>query len=200
MNLSHPPVSVIPSLTGFVLEVLAETTMPLSGREVRRLLGRPASHRAVQQALDALATHGVVTQQVAGRAIMNSLNRDHILYPVIEALGAVRQSLYPELGAIVRDEAPRCQSAVVFGSVVRREATEESDIDLLLVWPENTPESERDTAGEAIARRVLARFGNSCRPLHYSKAEFERLSEVSAGLAHSIGDAHVELFATGDDL
>jgi hypothetical protein len=195
MNLSHPPLSIIPSLTGYVLEVLAETTRPLAGREVQRLLGRKASPQAVQRILDALAVHGVVIQQEAGQAILNSLNREHILYPVIQALGAVRQSVYSELQSIVHDEAPAVHKAVVFGSVLSRTATEHSDVDLLLVWPDGTPEVERDAAGEAIAQRVLTRFGNPCHPLHYAAAEFDQLAEVSPNLAQSIGDAHVDLFS-----
>ncbi len=43
---------------------------PLSGREVLRLGHRGASQQGVQNALDELAAHGLVTQVTAGNAVL----------------------------------------------------------------------------------------------------------------------------------
>lgn len=60
MDLSHPLSTLAPGLEGAVLEVLARSTEPLSGRAVRRRLSREASQSGVQKALDRLYVSGLV--------------------------------------------------------------------------------------------------------------------------------------------
>jgi Fe2+ or Zn2+ uptake regulation protein len=72
MNLGHPLSSLVTTLSGQVLEVLVNTSYPLSGRHVMRLLRREASQQGVQNALDELAAHGIVEQVSAGGSILNT--------------------------------------------------------------------------------------------------------------------------------
>lgn len=195
MQLSHPIVSIIPSLTGYVLEVLAGTSRPLSGREVQRLLPRDASHRGVQLALDALTEQGVVVQQETGSTILNHLNPDHILTPLIRDLAGVKAQIVPAISAVVKEEAPDLHRALLFGSLSRGEANDQSDVDLLLVWPENAPEAERIESGAAISRRVKSLLGNECRAIHYSSTEFDRLSEIAPELSEAMDEDSVDLLS-----
>lgn len=71
--------SLISSLAGYFLEVLARTSRPLSGRQVSRLVARESSHVGVQKVLDELASQGIVDHQEYGSTILNTLNRDHSL-------------------------------------------------------------------------------------------------------------------------
>lgn len=190
MNLKHPLSSLIPSLAGRVLEVLARTTRPLSGREVMRLIHRKASQQGVQNVLDELAAHGLVTQATAGNAVLNTMNRDHILAPFILQIVDLRRQLLRQLAAIVSDEAPTVRRAILFGSLARGDANEESDIDIVLVWSDDALPRERD---EDIAPRVNQLTGNECRLLHYTTSEFDRLSGSSPSLFASIDAEGIDL-------
>jgi Fe2+ or Zn2+ uptake regulation protein len=172
MNLGHPLSSLVTTLSGQVLEVLVNTSYPLSGRHVMRLLRREASQQGVQNALDEMAAHGLVERVSAGGSILNTLNRDHILAPYIIGIVNLRNELIGRIATIVTEEAPEVMRAILFGSLARGSADEESDIDIALVWPD---EESQDTTDESIGVRVGDLTGNTCNLLHYTAEEFDTL-------------------------
>jgi len=174
MNLGHPLSSVVTTLSGQVLEVLVNTSYPLSGRHVMRLLRRDASQQGVQNALDELAAHGLVERVSAGGSILNTLNRDHILAPHIIGIVNLRNELIDRIATIVSEEAPEVGRAILFGSLARGSADEESDIDVVLIWPD---EESQESTEENIAVRVDQLTGNPCNLLHYTGEEFDSLPE-----------------------
>ena len=188
MNLGHPLSTLIPTLAGSVLEVLAHTTQPLSGREVMRLLLRQASQQGVQNVLDELTAHGLVTQMAAGNSVLNSLNREHILAPFIIRIANLRSELLAGLATIVSEEASGASKAILFGSFARGDADEESDIDLMLVWDDEVP-------AEDVASRVYRLTGNPCRLLHYSISEFEALADRAPDLHAAVSSEGIDLLA-----
>lgn len=189
VNLSHPLSSLIPTLAGPVLKVLANTTKPLSGREVMRLLPREASQQGVQNVLDELAAHGLVTQTAAGNAVLNTLNREHILAPYIVRIANLRTELLAELATIVAEEAPGASRAILFGSLARGDADEESDIDLMLIWDDAVPEEKK----EDIASRASRLTGNTCRLLYYTTSEFETLPDRAPELHSAVSSEGIDL-------
>lgn len=190
MNLGHPLSSLVTTLSGQVLEVLVNTSYPLSGREVTRLLRREASQQGVQNALDQLADHGLVEQVTAGGSILNTLNRSHILAPFIIGIVNLRGELIDQIATIVSEEAPEVRRALLFGSLARGSADKRSDIDIALVWPDQ--ESE-DKAEENIASRIDKLTGNACNLLHYTTDEFDSLAERAPELYSAIGSEGIEL-------
>lgn len=195
MNLGHPLSSLIPSLAGPVLEVLAHTTRPLTGREVQRLLRREASQQGVQNVLDDLASHGLVTQMAAGTSVLNTLNRDHILAPHVIRIANLRDELLADLATIVTEEAPWATRAILFGSLARGEANEESDIDLLLVR-DDTSQEDATPPEEEISARVHRLTGNPCRILHYTTSEFAALPDRAPDLHAAISHEGIDLLAS----
>ncbi|MFP5333646.1 MAG: nucleotidyltransferase domain-containing protein [Acidimicrobiia bacterium] len=195
MNLTHPLFSLIPSLAGPVLEVLAHTTRPLTGREVQRLLSRDASQQGVQNVLDELAAHGLVIQMPAGTSVLNTLNRDHVLAPFILRIAGLRDELLAHLTAIVADEAPWATRAILFGSLARGEADEHSDIDLLLVRDETIPDHDIPPE-EDIATRVRRLTGNPCNIVHYTTTEFSALPDRAPDLYAAISVEGIDLLAS----
>jgi predicted nucleotidyltransferase len=194
MNLTHPLSSLIPTLSGPVLEVLAHTTKPLAGREVLRLLSREASQQGVQNVLDELAAHGLVTQMAAGNSVLNTLNRDHILAPVIIRIAGMRDELLADLATIVTEGAPEATRAILFGSLARDEADEESDIDLILIWDDAVPK-EGTSPVEDISSRIYQLTGNSCRILYYTTSEFEALPDRAPDLHSAVSTEGIDLLA-----
>jgi hypothetical protein len=195
MNLTHPLSSLIPSLASPVLEVLAHTTRPLTGREVQRLLPRDASQQGVQNVLDDLAAHGLVVQVTAGTSVLNTLNRDHILAPFIVRIAGLREELLAGLAGMVTEEAPWAPRAILFGSLARGEADEHSDIDLLVVRDDTTPDHDMPPE-EDIAARVHRLTGNACNILHYTTTEFLALSDRAPDLHDAISAEGIDLLAS----
>ncbi len=190
VNLGHPLSSLITTLSGQVLEVLVNTSYPLSGRHVMRLLRREASQQGVQNALDELAAHGLVARVSAGGSILNTLNRDHILAPYIIGIVNLRNELIDRIATIVSEEAPQVRRAILFGSLARGSADEESDIDIALVWPD---EESLESTEENIAIRVDSLTGNACNLLHYTAGEFGTLAEGSPELYAALESEGIDL-------
>lgn len=190
MNLVHPLSSLVTTLSGQILEVLVNTSHPLSGRHVMRLLRREASQQGVQNALDELAANGLVDQVSAGGSILNTLNRKHILAPFIIGMVTLRGELIDRLATIVSEEAPEARRAILFGSLARASADEQSDIDIALVWPDKESEEK---AEENIASRVDELTGNACNLLHYTTDEFDTLAERAPELYAAIDSEGIDL-------
>jgi len=169
MDLSHPITSVIPSLEGRVLAVLARTTQPLAGRRVAQL-APDISRRGIQLALNRLVGHGLVIAQPSGHAVLYTVNDRHLLWGAVEALVRATESLPRRLRQLIHDdvvmtlgEDEAAQTTVaLFGSVARGTSTAESDIDLLVV----ARHDESDKGVEALKSRliddILAATGNAC--------------------------------------
>lgn len=190
MNLGHPLSSLITTLSGLVLEVLVNTSYPLSGRHVMRLLRRDASQQGVQNALDELAAHGLVEQVSAGGSILNTLNRGHILAPYITGIVNLRNELIDRIANVVAEEAPEARRAILFGSLARGSADEENDIDIALVWPD---EESQENTDENIAVRVDQLTGNACNLLHYTVEEFGSLAERAPELYAALESEGIDL-------
>jgi predicted nucleotidyltransferase len=133
VHAGSPIRSIIPSLEGPVLSVLAGTTAPLSGRRIATLAG--ASHPAATACLGRLARAGVVLASPVGSAILYTANREHLAWPAIEALAHLRTTTLELLRSTTSAWEVAPEAAVVFGSFARGDGDENSDIDVLLVRP-----------------------------------------------------------------
>lgn len=140
MDIAHPLRSLVPSLDGVVLEVLAGTTRPLSGHQVAKL-GRTGSVSGVRLVLRRLVDHGLVTREDRGRSSYFAANRDHLAWPAIEELLRLDTRLEDQIVAIVDTWAVQPTSLSVFGSVARHEAGPSSDIDLVAIEPSASKDS-----------------------------------------------------------
>jgi Nucleotidyltransferase domain. len=139
MDLARPYAAVAPTVEGDVLVALAHTSRPLTGREVAKL-ARRGTQPSVQRALNQLALHGLVHTQEAGRAILYTLNRDHIAYPAVELLADLRKRFFDRLRSLVAGWQLRPVHASVFGSAARGDGGQDSDIDVFIVRPPTVDE------------------------------------------------------------
>jgi len=98
LDVAHPIRSVVPTLDGPVLEVLARTTRPLSGREVHRLAGT-GSPNGIRLVLARLAEQGLVYAEERAKAVFYTANRDHVAWPAVEILTGLRRTLLDRLRA-----------------------------------------------------------------------------------------------------
>lgn len=175
MDVTHPIRSVVPTLDGPVLEVLARTTRPLSGREVHRLAGA-GSPNGVRLALARLAAQGVVRAEERAQAVFYTANREHVTWPAVEILAGLRATLLDRLRTELRAWTVQPVHAALFGSTARGDGAADSDIDVLLLRPDGLAEDDSPWADQVdlMRERVTAWTGNHCQTFQVDRA---RLAE-----------------------
>ena len=175
MQTQHPFRTVTPTLDGEVLVVLAGADASFTPPEVHRLLGR-RSEAGVRKALQRLVEQGVVTAERVGRAVTYSLNRRHIAAPNIIAMAGLYDELLDRLRRQFASWKLSPEHAALFGSAVRRDMRPDSDIDLLVVRPDNVAGDDpvwRDQI-DTLAADVTAWTGNDTRVLELNTTDVRR--------------------------
>lgn len=199
MNLSKPLTSLIPSLEGEVLTVLAGAEAEFTGAQIHQLIGS-YSDRGVRKALDALAAQGIVLKKSAGAANLYRLNRDHLLAPAIKSIYAMRMEFFKKLSDVINGWELHPIASAIFGSAARADMNKESDIDLFL--------HRNDTVeiGNPIWRRQLTELsvkveawtGNSLQIFELNNQEIDLELTSKDGVLHSIiSDGHIITGKTG---
>ncbi|WP_430646731.1 nucleotidyltransferase domain-containing protein [Agromyces sp. GXS1127] len=186
MDLSHPEYVILGENRARILRRLAVLAEPASGRRIHELSGVRAL-RSTQRILDELVTLGLVDMQKVGPANAYTLNRGHVLWNLIEAILASRAVVTSAVEEAVREAAADIvASAAIYGSMARGEAGPESDVDVLVVWEDETAVDQRDAVLEALEERLRRLTGNRVQALAVTRAELARLVEHDDPLVASI--------------
>jgi hypothetical protein len=167
MRFSEPMSSVVPGLHGRVLGVLARTDRALTGRSVAALLHSPASPSGVQKVLDDLVSNGVVTAEPAGRARLYTLNRDHVAAAAIDQLARLRDVLLERIKAEAETWKIPAKAIWLFGSTARGQGDADSDLDLLIVRPDDVDDSEPEWLEQV---ETLSAHTPACGPATRAKS------------------------------
>ena len=180
---------ITPTLDGDVLAALAGGEVEVSGRELHRLVGH-SSEEGVRRAAERLVRQGVVSRQDVGRARLYKLNPEHLAAAAIQSLVSLRGELIQRLRDHVAAWEPPAAAVVLFGSVAMREATESSDLDLLVVRGALvSPEDHiwRDQL-ERLTRNATVWTGNDARILELGEVQVfrQRPPVVLEALSHGI--------------
>lgn len=173
MDLSNPLRSVAPTVEADVLAVLAHTHAPLTGLRIQELAGR--SYARVRLVLRRLVEHGLVLVERHGNTNSYVLNRDHILAGPVEAMVDASSTLESEIRSVVDHNHLRPAAVVLFGSFARRSGDADSDIDILLVRPDDI---DGDAPSWVAQRGLLAdtverRSGNRAQIVELSTTELD---------------------------
>lgn len=171
-----------------MLSVLAGTTSALTGRAVARRVPH-ASPGGVARVLDVLVRGGLVTRTDAGSAALYRLNREHLAAPAVEQLAGMRLELVRRLREFCASTPAKPLSAYLYGSAARGDGDEDSDIDVLLVWPyEYGPGSVGEPTDGVLgdlAHSIQLWTGNTPSIIEYS---MEELRELAPGEAKAFVD------------
>jgi predicted nucleotidyltransferase len=135
VDLSRPISTAIPSLDGPVLQVLAAADRELSGRQIHSLAGS-GSVAGVRLVLQRLATTGLVHVHESGNSLLYSLNRKHLAAQAVEMLADLRTTFAANLAAEFATWTIAPLHASLFGAIARAEGDLDSDVDVLLVRPD----------------------------------------------------------------
>lgn len=193
MDLSRPISTVIPSAHGPVLEVLARTDVPLTGRGVAVLTEGRVSHARTRQVLLELVASGLVSAQEAPPARLYRLNRQHLAAAAVTALADLRTTLLDRMRELCQGWARPAKAVWLFGSLARGDSTASSDVDVLVVRSDRV-QGEDPAWVEQLAEltdQVRAWTGNRCELLEY--AESELATTLDSRLAADVRDHGVVL-------
>jgi hypothetical protein len=176
VDLSSPIRSVIPGSQGVVLAVLARTDRPLTGRRVAELTDGRLSQTGANLALRALERAGLVLVEAQPPAKLYRLNRQHLAAPSIEALATLHDRLIAAMTEHIASWAIPTDGAWLFGSAARGDGDESSDIDVLVLRPDEVDDAWDDQV-EQFATAVTAWTGNRCAVIEYTAGEFAELMQ-----------------------
>ncbi len=132
MILSDPTAGLLSPTLSKLLRALVGESTPRPGRELARIAG--VSSAQGNTLLRRLTQLGIVLETDQPPAKLYEINHSHLLVPQLRAILKGLDSIVEELKGRL-DELPAVpEIAVLFGSVMREEDHEASDLDLYLVF------------------------------------------------------------------
>lgn len=169
MDLSNPVSAVVPSLEGRVLVVLDRAAMPLTGSRVADLVPG-ASNPGVRAALGRLVEQGTVLAERSSHAVLYRANREHLAWPAIEAAVALASraldTLRDRIAGLVIERLGSARAArttvALYGSVARGTSDRRSDVDLVVLTPDDVTPDEVEHLALGITAGVERWTGNAC--------------------------------------
>ena len=193
MDVSKPFTALSSGVDADVLVALAGSTKPRSGRELARRAGR--SNTGVQHVLDRLVDHGLVDRGEVGRTYLYSLNREHLLAPVVEQMADAPTELIRRLRDVIGDWKTPAVHASLFGSAARGDGDARSDIDLLIVRAADVDPDDAVWRGQVDALADLVRrwTGNHAGIAEVSEGELPRLREDRPPVVERVREDAVDL-------
>lgn len=194
VDLSDPTQSLIPSLDGAVLGVLAGTEGALSVTAIKRL-ARRGSRAGLSLALDRLTFHGLVIAEPANRGYMYRLNRHHVLTEAVLSAASARAELLTRMRDGLTSWEPPPVHVCVFGSFARSDGGPDSDIDVLVVTSDGVDRHAEWWTSQLTtwADNVLSWSGNRVELLSMSLSELAHAARAEEPVLDSIRNDGVVL-------
>jgi predicted nucleotidyltransferase len=196
VDLGSPLASLIGPIDAAVLGVLSRTSAPLAGRQVHRLAG-VGSPAGVNSSLARLGATGLVLGSVRSYATLYRLNRDHLLWPAVESGLNAMMRFRSQIRSFA-DGGPAGISIVLYGSVERGDASADSDVDILVVFPDAVSSQQAEDFAFELGERIRLWTGNAAQVIRITESELSESANhddplVSTWLNHSevlVGDLH----------
>ncbi len=126
---------------------------------------------------------------------MYRLNRQHLLVPALMSAMNVRRELLDRMTTAVGRLEPTPLHVSLFGSLARREGTEHSDIDLLIVTSEDVDESARwHDQMRGLEDQVLAWTGNRLETLVFSANHLGFLADAGESVVEAFRNEALTIY------
>jgi hypothetical protein len=167
----RPIEAVVPGAQGRILAVLAETTAELNLRTIARLAG--VSNAQASRALPKLVELGLVERRDVPPSSLFRFVTEHVASRALLDLAHTSEAVLDEIGRLAGAFPLPPLGVIVFGSLARREARPDSDIDVLVVRPDGIAEDDDRwaTALELWRAQVRRVTGNPVEVLEVSADE-----------------------------
>ncbi|WP_417217430.1 nucleotidyltransferase domain-containing protein [Arthrobacter sp.] len=171
MRLQNPIAALTPTVDAAVLHVLARADSGFTAPAVHRLSPDKNSESGVRNALARLVKQGIALEDVVGQTRSYRLNRQHLLAAAIMEMARAKDMLLVQLRGEIRDWQLEPLDVRLFGSAARSEMRDDSDIDLLFVFPDGYDEDLAASHLSDLSLKVASWTGNDTRPLVYRESE-----------------------------
>lgn len=177
MDLSRPTTTLLGRVDSGVLAVLYRSERPLTVRELQRL-AETGSYEGIRLALRRMAESGLlhVDERTSGTFYM--LNRDHLAYPALEALFGMRHRLSQLVGETIEGWPVPPVQVSLFGSYVRQDGGVDSDIDVLVVFDDESYEDDDRWAEQVglLEQSIQQWTGNTATVLTMSASDLKAMA------------------------
>jgi predicted nucleotidyltransferase len=201
MDVSRPYTAVCPTVDGEVLRVLAGTTLGLTGGQVTAMTGR-RSHAGVLDSLHRLTAHGLVTRVQLNRGYLFALNRRHLAADAVELLMGLRGKLFESIrdGVAHWEIAP--VHASVFGSTARGDGDIDSDIDVLVVRPQQVSHADERWGSQIddLGEQIEAWTGNRAAIVDRSETDLQALHAQERPIISELCSDAIVLYGDSIDI
>jgi len=146
--------------------------------ELERIAGIPQAsvHRNVKSLLD----NGLLDRKRIGKANLYSLNKEHILYLLLDSNFEAERNVLVELKNMIEESVkslPQIELAVLFGSIVKGMERAASDIDIFIVCKGEKSNLEDKLTG--LTNISQNKFGNPVSLMIKHKEELQDLKTRS---------------------
>ena len=167
----HPVQAVVPGAQGRVLAVLAETTAPLNLSTLARLAG--VSVAQASRVMPGLVELGLVERREIPPSSQFRLIRENVAAQAIIELARSREAALSQIGSAASDLPIPPVSVIVFGSIARGDADRQSDLDVIVVRPNDVDDDDDvwATAIEQWRSAAQAITGNTIDVLEVTQDE-----------------------------
>lgn len=174
MDFRKPIQQVIPGAQGKLLHVFAHTSTNLSTSAAARLSG--VSLAQTSRILPELARMGILGRTDVPPSVTYCFIADNLASKAILLLSRLREAAIDELRHSAQAKVDPSISLVLFGSFARGEADSESDIDVLLVHPDDSQEPEGWSEGvEQWRSSAQLLTGNEVQLMAVNQSEIGQL-------------------------
>jgi predicted nucleotidyltransferase len=146
--------------------------------ELERIAGIPQAsvHRNVKSLID----NGLLDRKRIGKANLFSLNKEHILYPLLNSNFEAERNVLVELKNMIAESVknlPQIELAVLFGSIVKGTERADSDVDIFMVCKGETSKLEHKL--KDLTNSSQNKFGNPVSLMIKQKRELQDLKTRS---------------------
>ena len=179
MDFVDPVGAVIPGAQGRVLAVFAETSAELNLRTVARLANVSAAQAS--RVMPSLVELGLVERREVPPSSLFRLNAENEAARTVVRLARLRDSVLERIGTAAADLPCPPASVIAFGSFARSEADRHSDIDVVIVRPDDVD------VGDDTWTAGLDRWCATARAISGNRVEIIETGAAEAAVELSSG-------------
>lgn len=196
MDFQRPVEAIVPDAQGRILATLARTTQELNLTTLAQLSGVSLAH--VARIVPRLVELGLVERREVPPVVLVNLVPEHLASRTILALADVRHEFLNELSDSAARLDPAPINVTLFGSFARGDDHATSDIDVVVVRPEQFDEddprwSESIAGWESNVRRIS---GNAVNRIEVRESEVRTLIKSRRSLWQAVRREGIAVFGT----
>ncbi|MFA5866717.1 MAG: hypothetical protein WC891_01945 [Actinomycetota bacterium] len=185
MHINKPLNNVLGNETRIeILRTFFKYPGEFTGRQVARLCELP--HATVHKQLDVLSNSKVLLNKHVARSKIYSLNRDSVLYSVLENLfkqeSTVRQTIKSQVEESIKENQRLRNDLVhasIYGSMIAGKESVDSDIDVFLVLKDAYDHENLDRWKDQIRTTITTISGTQMHPFTETISHLPKLNKAT---------------------